>query len=344
MNKTWMINTRGNPLESLHQFIGDVWQAAELDYVYLPLKIPEEPYIEASLIDDPVQLADFNPFTPVMPENLAKKLPGILAEHPDARIGAFLRPCEMRALHRMSGISPVDTSTMLSAGTSTSLGADMGNLVTFCADCLGTFPLDEYEWRAQRKGSRTELSEEAIQFSRQGGIVPYRYRSACQSCENPMADRAEINIGVIGLPIRKQITVSLTNGLGETIDFRAITSGTASKEVTSQRDEVIQRMVHRSKVFRQRVTHALSDVFPETIDELVDHFYECGDCTDCMDNCPICQMHTPQKGDNGRYMSDELTDWVLACVGCGMCEQACEQHIALHLIFSRVREELKKPI
>ena len=57
MNKTWMINTRGNPLESLHQFISDVWQAAELDYVYLPLKIPEEPYIQASLINDPARLA-----------------------------------------------------------------------------------------------------------------------------------------------------------------------------------------------------------------------------------------------------------------------------------------------
>ncbi len=325
MNQNWMIETKGNPLHSLHTFIADVWQAAALDFFYLPLKTDAAPYTQASLIDDPAQLAEFNPFTPVMPENLARGLPAILETHRGARIGAFLRPCEMRALQRMGDIGPVDLS----------------RVVTFCADCLGTFPLDEYEWRASRKGSRQDLTDEAIQFSRQGGIVPYRYRSACQSCENPMADQAEINIGVLGLPIRKHITITLTNGLSETIDFGSITSGEAPEKVVGQRDEIIHKMVHRSRVFRQRVTHALDDVLPADIDELVEHFYECGECTDCMDNCPICEMSAPHKAADGRYQPEDLADWVLSCVGCGMCEQACEQHTALHLIFGRVREVLE---
>jgi formate hydrogenlyase subunit 6/NADH:ubiquinone oxidoreductase subunit I len=55
-------------------------------------------------------------------------------------------------------------------------------------------------------------------------------------------------------------------------------------------------------------------------------------------------MHVPQKAGDGRYLPDELATWVLSCVGCGMCEQACQQHTALHLIFSRVRDELEKTV
>jgi formate dehydrogenase subunit beta len=324
MEHNWMIETKGDPLRSLHSFIADVWQAAGLDFLYLPLKTDEAPYLQASLIDTPVQLAEFNPFTPVMSENLAKGLPAVLAAHPGARIGVFLRPCEMRALQNMADIGPVD----------------LERLVTFCADCLGTFPLAEYEWRARRKGSRRELTEEAIQFSRQGGLVPYRYRSACQSCESPMADRADVNIGVLGLPIRKHITVMLTNGLGESVDFETITGGAAPAAVVRQRDEIVNKMVHRSRVFRQRVSQALDDVLPADIGELVEHFYQCGACTDCIDNCPICEMNAPRKGADGRYQPEDLASWVLSCVGCGMCEQACEQHTALHLIFARVGEAL----
>jgi Fe-S oxidoreductase len=32
--------------------------------------------------------------------------------------------------------------------------------------------------------------------------------------------------------------------------------------------------------------------------------------------------------------------WMLSCAGCGMCEQACTQHLPLSTIFGHIREQL----
>ena len=93
----------------------------------------------------------------------------LLEAHPDARFGVLLRPCEMRALIEMVKHKPLEVD----------------RLVTVCVDCLGTLPVDEYQWRAERKGTGDSLTHEALQFAKQGGIVPYRYRAACQICFSP---------------------------------------------------------------------------------------------------------------------------------------------------------------
>lgn len=49
------------------------------------------------------------------------------------------------------------------------------NALAVRVDCLGTFPEDEFEWRAARKGSEKVLSGEALRFTPQGGISAYRY-------------------------------------------------------------------------------------------------------------------------------------------------------------------------
>lgn len=80
-------------------------------------------------------------------------------------------------------------------------------VVTICVDCLGTYPLEDYQWLAERKGSPEQLAWESSHFARQGEISKYRFRSPCQGCRNPLSKVTDVNIGVIGLPLRQKILI-----------------------------------------------------------------------------------------------------------------------------------------
>ena len=83
---------------------------------------------------DVESMNEINPFTPLMEINIARMIPELLASHPDARVGALLRPCEMRALTEMTKHARFK----------------IDNLLTISVDCLGTLPADEYQWRLER--------------------------------------------------------------------------------------------------------------------------------------------------------------------------------------------------
>nr|MBC8496146.1 hypothetical protein [Chloroflexota bacterium] len=153
MSTQWMIKTHGDPLGTVRGFVKTVWQAFDFERMLVPMN----GHIDDTgprLIDDPEELTSLNPFAPLMPINAAKLILD-LVEGDSPKVGAMLRPCEMRTLIEMTKQNGFDTE----------------NLLTLGVDCLGTLPMDEYQWRAERKGSPKGLTQEALQFSRQGGIV-----------------------------------------------------------------------------------------------------------------------------------------------------------------------------
>ncbi len=143
---------------------------------------------QARLIEDVRLIDQVNPFSPLMTENLAREIPKVIGETAGKRLGVLLRPCELRALVEVAKHTPVN----------------LENLLTVCVDCLGTLPEEDFEWRAEQAESTDELSDEALQFARQGGILDYRHRMACQMCAMPGAQLADLNIqlaGVAGSPV-----------------------------------------------------------------------------------------------------------------------------------------------
>jgi formate dehydrogenase subunit beta len=320
----WALKTRGNPLEAVRQFIAGIWLHAKLERILLPLKNEGEPMWEAQITGDPSHLERSNPFSPLMTRNAAKQIPEILNQHADANTAALLRPCEMRALIEMSKRSSLDWD----------------RIITISVDCLGTFPEHEYSWRVERKGSPEELTQESLQFSRQGGIVPYRYRSACQVCEMPIAQSANINIGVVGLPVRKYIMVTTSNGISDRISFEDLTDGVADPEIVSQYEKTATKVIYRRVKTRYRVMKALSENIPPDVETLILQLEECGDCQKCLQECPICSVETPQRGEDGLYRRDSILRWLVSCVGCGMCVQSCPVQKPLNFIFASLREQL----
>jgi ferredoxin len=213
------------------------------------------------------------------------------------------------------------------------------NLLTLCVDCLGTLPADEFEWRAQRRGSPKGLAQEALHFARQGGIVPYRYRAACQICESPEATQADVNIGVLGLPVRQYLIINIQDkkiassaSLGHTIPV--------DTELLTQHQKVAARLAERGRETREYIFSGLSSMLPTDIHSLVEPLQGCDDCRSCLDVCPICTSNFPHQDAKGEYLIEDVVEWLVNCSGCGMCEQTCPKHLPLTIIFGHIRDQL----
>ncbi|MBN1668333.1 MAG: 4Fe-4S dicluster domain-containing protein [Anaerolineales bacterium] len=322
----WMIDTRGDPLGTLRDLVQALWQQAQITVLLAPVNGSIE-HTGPILIQDPVEIEQFNPFTPLMPINAALLVRELLHLSGDGQAAAILRPCELRTLQAMQRNGEIDT----------------GDLLTVCVDCLGTLPADEFEWRANRKGSPKGLAQEALQFARQGGIVPYRYRAACQVCLSPRAEQADINIGVIGLPVRQNLLLQ-TSARFEAQRLALGRMDPADPELVEQHAKVVDRLVERGAQTRGRIGRGLASVLPANVDELVEQLASCGDCSVCLDECPLCQSSRPQRDSYGYFQQDEIINWLVSCSGCGMCEQACPQHLPLTIIFGHIRDQLESPI
>jgi formate dehydrogenase subunit beta len=321
MDTQWMIPTHGDPLGAVRGLVHTAWEKFDLQKM-LVLSNGSAENTRAQIIADPKELDKVNPFTPLMPLNGAKLIPDLMRNNPKARVGAMLRPCEMRALIEIIKRKEFDTN----------------RLVTLCVDCLGTLPADEYQWRAERKGTSKALAQETIQFARQGGIVPYRYRSACQMCISPKAENADINVGILGLPARQHIFISTKDSnIAECLRNGGIP---IDPKLLAQHQRVVSRMVTRTHNTRERITNGLADFLPADVEALVDQLESCGDCQVCLNTCPISAIDPPQRGEDGRYDRDGVARWLVSCSGCGMCEQSCPNHLPLSIIFGHIRDQL----
>jgi formate dehydrogenase subunit beta len=325
MSTRWILETHGDPLGSVYALLGNVWQQLHLDGMLVPLNGRDSSQTKLYLLEDPQQLNRVNPFKPLMTLNAARVLPDLVHQRPQQRLAVLLRPCEMRALIEMVKHQ----------------SSQLEQLLTICVDCLGTLPADEYQWRAARKGSHQSLTHEALQFARQGGIVPYRYRSACQICFSPEAHGADLNINVLGLPVRQHILINVPNErLAAQLDLESISQGPATAGLVAQRAQAVAKLIERRQRARQRVSHSLAESLPDSVDELVTMLQDCGDCQACLESCPICAVDYPRRDESGRFMPEDVARWLVSCDGCGICEQACPVHRPLSAIFSHMRDLL----
>lgn len=324
MNTKWLVETNGDPLGAIQYIFAEAWERFGLDSMVVPTNGNGSPH----LLHDPMDLHRVNPFKPLMTYNAAKFLPQILDEQPEARVGALLRPCEVRALEAKSNREGISSERML----------------TICVDCLGTYSPEDYQWRAKRKGSPESLDGETLHFARQGGIAVYRFRSACQACRTPIGDGADINIGVIGLPVRQKILVDVPDpATAETLGVES-SETTADQPFFDQREHVATRLLQRGTHTRQRLVDSLESILPRDLDALINQFERCGECRSCFEVCPLCAADYPTKDSAGLYERKQVMQWMISCAGCGMCEQACPNHLPLVTIFTNIRQQLIDPM
>jgi formate dehydrogenase subunit beta len=230
---------------------------------------------------------------------------------------------------------------------------NLRDLLTICVDCLGTLPADEYQWRLERMGkslpkqesntteSADDLAKEALKFARQGGIVPYRYRSACQVCTSPAAEHADINIHILGLPVRQQMLVLVNDpALELRLHIETLVAGNADQAIILQHDRVVSRMSERHLRTMERIKEGLGGFLPADVDAVIGQLENCGECQNCLNVCPICSVDRPVRSSDGHYDRTAVMRWLVSCAGCGMCEQSCPSHFPISTIFAHIRQQL----
>ena len=337
MDNQWSLKTYGDPLTKVHDFISQVWLEYGLDGMLVTMNGGNEAHATPRYINDITFIENINPFKPLMEINASRLIPDLLDNYPNARIGALLRPCEMRALTEMTKHASFN----------------LAHLLTISVDCLGTLPADEYQWRLERleknlpadEMSSPEITDvlahEALKFARQGGIIPYRYRSACQVCTSPAARQAHINIHILGLPVRQQMLVSVGDPkIAEAIHLEKLTDGIADKDLITQHERILSKMCERHQRTMDRVNEGLGSLLPVDVDAVIRQLESCGDCQKCMDVCPICSVDRPDRSADGHYNRSGVMRWLVSCAGCGMCEQSCPNHLPISAIFANIRQQL----
>lgn len=345
MKTQWILETHGEPVDSVCRFLQLAWTQLGLDGMLVPVNGKGSRDMELRVLNDPAQLDEVNPFRPLMTQNTARSLPELVGDDGSQHLGVLLRPCEMRALIEM-----VKHDSFR-----------LARIVTICVDCLGTLPADEYQWRAERKGTHEALTQEALQFARQGGIVPYRYRPACQICSSPAAYGADLNINVLGLPVRQCLLIEIRDEAmaaqlhlssaplplemvyspGEGVPEPLVDAELpAAGKLVAQRQRTVDKLVERRGRARERASLSLAETTTADVEGIIAMLEQCGSCQACMEACPICAVDFPNQDEKGRYVGGDVARWLISCSGCGMCEQACPGLRPLSAIFGYIRDQL----
>ena len=308
-----------------------LWQLMEKDVVQallVPLQTRPNEAPAPTLIKSRERLNRANPLAPVMTLNSAKIVGLLLAQESGKRLAAVMRPCEARALAELAEQGQVA----------------LDNLLAISIDCLGSHDEKDYEQRVAVWGDDAP-TRESLRWSRRGQIAPYRFRQACQMCEHPYYDQADIAIGLFGQNVNERILILMREDLADRIGLAA--KGwtlAAPQEALVSRKRTIDNLVAQREQTRQRLLSEIQSRTAELAD-LLAMFGACTLCGDCQDACPLTSMSgfelEAYESNTPEYVAARLLDITRraeSCVGCGMCEAACHLGLPLMLVTQMIAE------
>jgi formate dehydrogenase subunit beta len=308
-----------------------LWKLMEYDIVQgllVPLQTHPHEAPAPTLIKSRERLDKANPLAPVMTLNSAKIVGLLLAQESGKRLAAVMRPCEVRALVKLAEEGQVT----------------LDDLVTISIDCLGSHDEGDYGQRIVLWGDDAP-TRESLRWSRRGQIAPYRYRQACQICEEPYFDQADIAVGLFGHNVNEHILIFMEAGLADRIGLgeNGWTRPVVEDDLV-RRQETIKQLVAQRHTARQRILGEIKTKVCEVTD-LMALLGSCTLCGECLEACPLTSLSTfdmDEFEDNTQeYRAARLLDIARrseSCVGCGMCEAVCHMGLPLMLVTQMIAE------
>jgi formate dehydrogenase subunit beta len=318
MSTVWLLDTYGDPVGAVREFLTHLWPVARLEGLLAPVVQP--PGMVTRLLENPEQLAEVNAFAPLVPANAGVAAARLASERPQARYGALLRSCEARAWKKLAADADIDQGRWLIIGM----------------DCLASYPQEDFEWRLRRAGGVEALSREALRFARQGGIAPYRFRQGCQMCTSPDSEKVDLHFGLYGLPVKERILIiAKDNETAARLRLEDLTSGPAPEALVGQNQKMLITVSRRKMGVRQRAIAALAADLPAGPVSLARHLAGCAPCQACLEACPTYTGEWVESGNTLAWRS-----WLISCLSCGLCEQACPKHLPLTALHAKIRQDL----
>jgi formate dehydrogenase subunit beta len=245
---------------------------------------------------------------------------------PDARFAAVLKACEVRALDDLLERDDLSLHNWLIIGI----------------DCLGCFPAQDFEWRAQKAGGVEELTREVLRNARQGGIAIDRFRSACQRCARPQPSHVDLCVDLLGLPVQDAMLVcARSEPFASKLGLAQITAGPAPSDLIMEHEMMLRAIEDRRLRARNRQLRLETTGLPVDLDGLVSFLQACQPCTACLEACPVLSDELIMALDTGMLTRGLVRRWLLSCAECGMCEQACPRGLPIAAAMNRISRDLK---
>lgn len=332
------MKSEGGNLETLRNFLARLLKEGIVEYLLVPQEISQGRTLTQTLVKEPVHLEKANPFSPVMAINSASLVSQLTADKPQRKLGAVLKPCEIRALIELVKLGQ----------------ASIENLLIIGIDCLGTYEVEDYakyidnaKNKDKKKGIIRSDTELSIQL-----------RTACQMCVELSHPQADITLSLFG--IDDGVIINLEKEHVKKL-------GLKEKKIPG-RQETIAEIVKRKKSVQDKVFAEFREKM-KTINDFADALATCTRCYACQSACPICycricffrtETFEPESERYFRWAEKEdalrmppeillfhltrLNHMAASCVGCGMCESACSRNLPLTTIFKAVGDGVQKEL
>ena len=351
MGKSAVLEVKNNdPVETLRVFFHDLLEKKIVDALLVPKKLPSGDGYCQTLIRDTEMLRDVNPLAPTLPVQSARLISHLSITDPGCRVGAVLKSCEIRAVIELVKF----------------LQVKLDKLILIGVDCPGTYEPLDYAKMSREKEEGASITGGLLKGARDGKIEPqdgYNLRLACQICEYPNPQNADIVIGLFGHDPQKEIFIQLRDHLAGEFAEKGILA--TAEEGSPSRDLVIERLAEERIKRRDEVFDAFRSRV-ESLQDLMDTLSTCIRCHNCMVACPICYckecvFRTPaleHKADQFLRWADRkggvrmptdtllfhlirLSHMVTSCIGCGLCDSACPNDLPVATLFRAVGQKVQ---
>jgi formate dehydrogenase subunit beta len=316
-------------------------EAQVVEALVVPMETPAGA-VTPTLVADPALLDSARPLTPVMGLNAARVVGHVTPREPERPVGAVLRPCELRALVELVKLKQANPDGVLTIGI----------------DCPGTIDVATYTTLQANGGVDPMALLAAAGNDEADPEATNALRDACQMCEAPHVENADVTIELFGADLSAGLPVDLPDDVADKL-------GLSPAEESGTRVAVVEKVVSaRTAVRDARLAEMRRQLDEKGIEDVL---AACVRCHNCMTACPICYCrtclfksptfeHEParrlawarRKGalrlptDTMLFHLTRLNHMALSCIGCGMCTSACPAKLPVGRVFRAIGGRLQE--
>ncbi|XOF34759.1 MAG: Coenzyme F420 hydrogenase/dehydrogenase, beta subunit C-terminal domain [Candidatus Electrothrix sp. YB6] len=320
--------------KELGTFFAALLEKKTVDAVLVSCRQPSGSVMQ-TLITDPAQTAQVDPFAPVVPVSSARLASSLTGKPSGKKIALVMRACEIRALIELVKLNQATLDDTLLIGL----------------DCFGRFENKDFS-SLQEQG----LTAESFLRAAQSGTTETNGQDiieACATCEHPVTPNADMHVCVIGAG---EGTFGI-EAVSEKGKQALADSGISGSSGSWKREDALKSLVAaRQEAFTNKLNEYREKI--NSFQALEENMAKCINCYNCRVACPVCYCKecvfvtdtfrhdgeqflgwAQQKGslkmptDTVFYHLTRMTHIGNFCVGCGQCTSACPNDVNLTLAF-----------